>query len=304
MKVSVVLPSYRVGGLDVSFPGLGNQTFKDYEVIFVDALYDWRKQLVQEYAQETGVPLKHIPPKKDTVPLHAPNNFENTGILSSSGELIIMFGDYQYAPPDWIQRHWEMYEKQKNTIIMGSLDIYDHPLLQSYIKVLQNPQAYYAFLDRPLDFSALKISVFEEMFKPEMFKTAPLLVPDARGTIPRLDAHYTWVILKNDAVPIEIFENLNGLDEGLDFGSGYQDTDFAFRALKAGYKIFFYPPNKVSQVNHRTIIPPLKRLYDSKENEVRLFKKMRLIEEGRVSLFASNEFIIKEQRKSAGSQNP
>lgn len=300
VKVSVILPSYRIGGLDVSFPGLGNQTFKDYEVIFVDALHTRRRQLVAEYAEKKGVPLIHIPPKKDTLPLHAPNNFENTGLLKSSGELIIMFGDYQYPPPNWIEHHWQMYQQHKNTIVMGSLDIYDHPPLKDGINEILDASTYYAFLQHnycPEINDKVMMTVFKEEFKPEDLKNLSLLIPDARGSCSG-PAPYTWVILKNDSVPIEIFENLNGLDENLDFGSGYQDTDFAFRALKAEYKIFFDPANKVFQINHRTIIPPLKRLWNSKENEARLFKKMKLIEEGKTSLFASNDFNLKESRKS------
>ena len=302
VKVSVILPTYRIGGLDISLPSLGNQTFKDYEVILVDALYSRRKHIVAQYAKEKGVPLIHIPPKKDTVPLHAPNNFENTGLLHSKGELIIVFGDYQGAPRNWIQRHWDMHREHKRTIIMGSLDIYDHPPLKEGINEILEPSTYYAFLEHnycPSINDKVMITVFKEEFKPESLKKLRLLIPDARGTFSR-PAGRTWVILKNDSAPAELFEDLNGLDEGLDFGSGYQDTDFAFRALKTGYGIFFDAPNKVFQINHRTIVPPLKRLWNSKENEARLFRKMRLIEEGKAPLFAPNDFNLKEGRRLGG----
>lgn len=300
MKVSVILPSYRIGGLDVSFAGLGNQTFKDYEVIFVDALYERRKQLVEEHARKNNVPLKHIPPKKDTIPLHAPNNFENTGILASSGELIIMFGDYQYAPPDWIENHWQIHQNNPDLkmIVAGSLDIYDHPDLKPGINHILTPNAYYAFMEYnfwPDINDKVMISVFREPFNPEMLKTLRVKVPDARGINP-CPAHYTWIILKNDSAPIEVFEKLNGLDESLDFGSGYQDTDFAYRALTLGYRLQFDPSNKVYQLNHRDIIPPLKRLWNSQQNEAKVNRKIALMNVGKVPLMAANDFSIKETR--------
>lgn len=298
-SISVVLPTYRIGGLDVSFSGLGNQTFKDYEVILVDALYGRRRQVVVEYAQEKGVPLIHIPPKKDTLPLHAPNNFENTGILQSSGELIIILGDYQYAPNNWLQRHWDAYMQDKQTIFTSGLDIYDHPPIKEGINEVLNPSAYYAFLDFnycPEINDKVMITVFKEEFKPEMLRNLPLLIPDARGSVPQ-HPHWSWVILKNDSIPIKALEAVNGLDESLDFGSGYQDTDFAFRVLKAEYKLFFDPSNKVFQVNHRSIIPPLKRLWNSNENEAKVQQKIKLIEEGKESYFAPNDFNLREERR-------
>ena len=48
--LSVVFPTMRPGGLDFVFSSLENQTFKDFELVFADNLYNYRKDIVKEKA--------------------------------------------------------------------------------------------------------------------------------------------------------------------------------------------------------------------------------------------------------------
>ena len=46
--------SWRMGGLDITAHGLSTQTFKNFELVFIDELYPYRKEEVKEYFE----PLK------------------------------------------------------------------------------------------------------------------------------------------------------------------------------------------------------------------------------------------------------
>jgi hypothetical protein len=50
--ISIVMPTNRVGGLDLLFKSLENQTFKNFELVLVDSLYKHRKDLVSEKAKQ------------------------------------------------------------------------------------------------------------------------------------------------------------------------------------------------------------------------------------------------------------
>lgn len=54
-KVTVALGSSRPGGVDISLRGLADQTFQDFEVVFVDARYHKRHAEVLEYAKKVGL---------------------------------------------------------------------------------------------------------------------------------------------------------------------------------------------------------------------------------------------------------
>ena len=88
------------------------QTFKDFEVVLVDGLYERRKG----YPFPSDLKVKHVP--------HHPNHrlwldmgywavasAYNTGIIHSEGELLIFFTDCIVFDRHLLQRYWDWYEK-------------------------------------------------------------------------------------------------------------------------------------------------------------------------------------------------
>lgn len=105
-KVSVVYLSYRPGGIDVLADSLKHQTCQSYELILVDDLIS-RRDTVVAYMQEEGVNLTRISPSK---PKCFPElsyciaNAQNTGVLLSQGDIIIILDDYAWLPPDCLEK--------------------------------------------------------------------------------------------------------------------------------------------------------------------------------------------------------
>ena len=66
-KISVIVPTNRIGGLDILFESLKRQSFQDFELILADAIYQYRKNIVAETVRQYGFPVKHIEPSENTI---------------------------------------------------------------------------------------------------------------------------------------------------------------------------------------------------------------------------------------------
>lgn len=87
MRISVITPTIRPAGLEITKKCLAEQTFKDFE---------WHT--------EVGLGLEH-----DL------NKAFNKLIRRCNGELIVILQDYIKIEPDALQRLWEAYEKDSRT---------------------------------------------------------------------------------------------------------------------------------------------------------------------------------------------
>ena len=73
------------------------------------------------------------------------------------------------------------------------------------------------------------------LFREPLTNEAVLALPITRSHLKQgvaLDPN--WCSLKNEAIPIECFLEVNGLDEDFDASHLYQDQEFAWRAHRAG----------------------------------------------------------------------
>ena len=119
--ISVVMPTarddYSILGqpnlhfLKPTIKSLSDQSFKDFELVIVDALHDER-----DYDfSKLGFDVKHVP-------VHPNHRFWldrkrwgvagtlNTGIIHAEGELIVRVDDCSEFGPDFLQRFWDGYE--------------------------------------------------------------------------------------------------------------------------------------------------------------------------------------------------
>ncbi|GAG63016.1 unnamed protein product, partial [marine sediment metagenome] len=62
-KITVLTIIYRPGYIDSMVAALEAQTFREFEWVLVDDLYEQRKDLVKDYIGG-AFPLTHIPPRK------------------------------------------------------------------------------------------------------------------------------------------------------------------------------------------------------------------------------------------------
>ena len=59
-KISICLSTKRYGGLDMIMGSLANQTYKNFELIICDAIYDERHEEVMEFADKLDLDVYHV----------------------------------------------------------------------------------------------------------------------------------------------------------------------------------------------------------------------------------------------------
>jgi len=128
MKLSIVYFTYRPGSYDMLVDSLKNQTNQNYELIVVDDFLE-RRRFVERYLNKHHIKLKYIGPSKPKCfPELGYNalNAVNTGILASTGDVVITMTDYQWLPPDSFEK-WQRFEDEfsKNTCVVCGGDMYN-----------------------------------------------------------------------------------------------------------------------------------------------------------------------------------
>jgi glycosyltransferase involved in cell wall biosynthesis len=123
MKISIIIPTNRYGGLDITFNSLVKQTFdkEDYELIIIDDYITNRKNEYISYTKQFDVPnIVYLRSKKNYWRSNGPiANARNTGLVYAKGELIVFLDDYTAFPPKFLEEHWRVYKEGKYTLIGG-----------------------------------------------------------------------------------------------------------------------------------------------------------------------------------------
>lgn len=127
MLISVIGLTYRPGGFDVLADGLQRQTHQDYELICVDEVVS-RRGVVFNYLQRRGVKVSHVVPSKrkcfPELPFNLINAY-NTGLLLSTGEVVVILNDYTWLPPNCLEQFAKQAERLRSkTCISGVAEVY------------------------------------------------------------------------------------------------------------------------------------------------------------------------------------
>ncbi len=282
-KVSVLLATYRWGGLDVSLAGLSNQTFRDFEVILCDPHYERRKDAVADYNKKFDVPLVHVKPARDNMPLDSGSKHRNSAICNAEGELCIFLCDYAFVRPDWIQRHWDVHQNQNERYggytCMGPHRYRHHPAIKE-------------------TWDGEPISIFKEEFRAEMIDAFPVLEEgqDPKLALPTGEIAGSYFHMKNESIRTETLMALNGCDEGFDVDGGhcYSDMDLGLRSDKFGNPFWLDPGNIAEIVQVRDFYPTLLRKRTTEEDyKYFLERQSNYFTE----LAAPNDFNMREARE-------
>jgi hypothetical protein len=107
--ISQGIPSY----FEAVVENLSHQTFKDFELVFVDTYYDENKEKFNQV--KSTFTIKHVP-------IHYNHRYwydqgyvyisaaKNTGIIYADGELIISFDDGEFFPETLLNNYWDHYK--------------------------------------------------------------------------------------------------------------------------------------------------------------------------------------------------
>ena len=206
---------------------LQSQTFQDFEWVFVDDLYEERKDEIKEMVHGT-FPLIHMP-QKNIVDYFAVGAGHNDGFIQCRGELIFFMIDYCIPEVHCLERHWELYQKYPKAFFSGSC--YEVPFLPQ-----ERPTS--AILSLP----NYRVNLFTSGYHHWHHTSDGIFSVEADGV-------QDWWGGRGDSASMEAILKCNGIDEQIDGGHGYHDDDLAQRMRIAGYEylidtkaiVFSYP---------------------------------------------------------------
>lgn len=279
VRVSIILPTFRMGGLDLTKHSLLAQSFKDFELILVDELYSQRKDEVSEYFK--GINLKHIPPFRINNYFSSATS-RNTGISCAEGELIIFTNDYTWFSPDSIERHWDAYNKLEGKYAVTGIRINmdgfkvenENALCAFSSEIKSKPNGQVIFVDDRSTYRGREVL--------EYYEISPSLV-----------------YADNSSIPLEVALRLNGFDTHFDGGAGYLDINFFVRATLLGYGAMIDPSNVIIEV---------KSAHANKKGDFRTFmengiyhyRNIGAIRNGREGIDANNPYSLRNLRSIFG----
>jgi len=254
VSISIILPTARsdysiIGLPDLhilvpTFNSLLHQTFKDFEVIVVDALYPRRKEWLDK---DWGFQVKYVP-------IHASHCFWlnhkrwfvcaalNTGILHAEGQLLVRVDDCSEFDAFFLQRFWEGYKEGYFPLAM-------------HVRYLEGKPARFDkdYMDRGYE---AKYSVtLEKDERREILRRLygdEGLVRDTRYPIVKarggkMVAPDQWYY-GYSSMSLEAALKVNGYNELFDGDKGQEDQDMGLRLYMAGYKEIFH-----LDINHQVI---------------------------------------------------
>ena len=269
IRVSVILPTFRLGGLDLTKYSLLHQSFRDFELILVDELYCQRKDEVRKYFK--GINLKHIPPFRVN-DYFSSATCRNAGLSCAEGELVVFTNDYTWFAPDCIERHWDAYNK-----LEGKYAVTGFRINMDGFKVVDDLNTLYAFGSEIKSEPNGRVTFVDDRAKYR-----------GRELLGYYELSPSLVFNDNSSIPLEVALELNGFDTHFDGGIGYLDIDFFSRAFLLGCRALMDFNNVVIEV---------------KSNHIEKGGNFRTLEENRAYHFRNID-AIRNGKKDIGADNP
>lgn len=273
MKFTVTLGSNRPGGIDIALAGLASQTYRGFEVVFVDGLYHQRHGQVLDAVRASGLrqPFFHVPNHRFNPPDLWGTTCAgyNTGFALASGEYVLMLLDYAYAPPTWIELHAKHQAEGSKIILgpheyrtlnldevhvgdeLGPLTVFD----REFVDGRDHNDVVKLILDQRRCFGP--ISCFSSPFAASDLPRFPVEESDAKCKMPTGPWEDTnYFNTKNESFPLEAVLSVNGMDENYDRGRGPGDPDLCFRMRrKTKLPMWIVNESIVHCLNPRALLP-------------------------------------------------
>ncbi len=215
IKVSIITPTIRKGFGNIMANNLSKQTYKNIEWVIVDDYVDDRSKHFSGLSAKYGLDISYIRGKPQNIKRKfALANANNTGYLKSKGELIVILQDFILIPDDGIEQLVNVHKKHPNALI-APID------MQAYSKIKENPESE--------DWYAGEVDVIGEIHHTSIRNTYRGLRKSDNPF--EFEQNYC-------AIPRRILDMLGGWYECMDEGLGYDNTEFAWRAIQAGCSIY------------------------------------------------------------------
>ncbi len=251
-KVSVVVPTMRLGGIDVLFDGLARQTFRDYELILVDEWQPLRGVAVKLEAERLRIPIAaHLKPDRPGL-AHA----LNLGLRVARGSIVCPLNDYHSPPPTWLERHWRVYHASGGKWTVNGFAVHHAP---PPLKERGQPMTEYAvsLFRETASVARLPVVYVENLAWTKTFRWG---IRDSSASSWWGSDHYTstgreYYNTLNNSIPRDVLLKLNGYDERYDESRAVLDIDAGLRAEAIGHRFVLDASEEcaVHAVSHDTI---------------------------------------------------
>jgi len=244
--------SYPIIGLpdvhvfEPTFRSLERQSFRDFELIVVDALYPKRKEWVEKH--EWSFPVKYVPPHSNhrfwlDRGLWNVSGMLNTALLYAEGDLIVRLDDCCEIPDkDYLGKFWEYYESGLFAMAMHVRYLKGKPARVDENYLREGYEARYAVMpkeDRAMLLKRLygEQGIVRDTRWPTVEKHGRMIAPPEWG--------YGYTSYSLDAIL-----RVNGYNELFDGCKGQEDQDLTIRMHMAGYKDMFILDKDLWVIEH------------------------------------------------------
>jgi len=240
--VSIVTPTIRSGWWNLMAHNIKEQTYKNIEWIIVDDHKDDRSKLALEYAEKFKINIRYVRGKKRAVKRsYGLCNANNTGLQEAKGELMVILQDFIVMPKRGIEMYVDVYRRNPNALIAGT----DYMFKSKMEPNIKSEDWFNGETDVRGDF---------------IWKNVRNLGVGMRPSDNPYEFEQNYC-----AIPTHIAKALNGWWTFYDYGLGFDNTSFANRALKSGYKLLVDDTNAAYGIDHWAPRKHLdKTLYDAR----------------------------------------
>jgi hypothetical protein len=307
--ISIICPVMRLGGLDIMFSSLANQTFKDFELILIDNIYEYRKQIVEEKAKQCTFQYKHFPPSVNKFPIHNMGAMYNHAILQCQGEIILFTSDYRYFMPWSIQKHADFHRAHGDNAGYAPGTKFVLPQ-QLKCGVPSYGTNYIQYMNDLKDNKLEKYmwSIYENEFTnhgpdPSAWKEiGKEMGHDPKVHIaPETEISPLLFFLQTESIKTKVVLQANGINEEMDGAPNYQDIEFSHR-LRNLFDFKFYGDN--TNTTYRVegghgVIQKTQLIQSASNNAQSIFKKYEAGSKDMVNGYSLQEAYMKNKMDNA-----
>lgn len=301
IKASILICTIRPEPrLRLTLECLKNQTYKNFELLYIDALKPQRSQeflnLLEEYRQY--FPILHIQDKPWERMGSHPGiaSARNTGLLHASGEAIIMTGDTTYFQHFWVERHTLAYINNFNSVsprfIIGGLEGSEEDL-SGEIEYLQQFKTGNLVKHPEHPFKA-NLKFGDRTYESPMDGKLPGLTDElifGQGNWLQVPGGYMHSMSLQ--MSLDRLLNVNGFDERYDKeGYGFEDCDLGVRMVMMGFPQIMDPGNWVLQIHDKLN----QRLVPIEEGQANRMLYDKLVE-NKGPIWVNQQFNLRKMRR-------
>jgi len=282
--VSVLLCSYRPGGLDVALSGLAEQDYEgEIEILFMD-------ELDREQTAVSSLPaLRYLRNPRSVFPRCSTVTARNEAIVRARGDLAIWLTDYAAVPRDFVRQHVEAHRAfgragkfNEKVIVNGAFyNVWPPalsrraawPMLCQQFSKYQHNETLFA---RPLSaHEALRLPLQNRTHDGPHWTRGASGQDTASMHYPEGECGEGYFFMKHDSMWLSALREVGGLDESYLGLHKYDDSDIAARLALIGCRFYHSKAPAIRIVQMRHVIERLGMPNDAEERGLKLLADAR-----------------------------